>query len=67
MPHSDGRQRSSAVSFDAHAGQRCTFTLAEGFNMSFLAHNAKFTGGLGGPDGPVNSADTGDLQIAELH
>jgi hypothetical protein len=67
MPHSEGRQQSSAIAFDARAGQRCTFTLDEGFNMSFLAHNAKFTGGPGGPGGAVNSADIGDLQIAELH
>jgi hypothetical protein len=67
MPHSEGRQKSSAVVFDARAGQRCTFALRAGFNMTFLAHNAKFTGGPGGPGGEVNSADIGDMQIAELH
>jgi hypothetical protein len=67
MPHSEGMQSSTAVAFSARAGQPCTFTLDEGFNMTFLAHNAKFTGGPGGPRGPVNSADIGDLQIVELH
>ena len=67
MPHSEGKQSSTAVAFSARAGQRCTFTLDEGFNMTFLAHNAKFTGGPGGPGGPVNSADIGDLQIVQLH
>jgi hypothetical protein len=66
MPHSEARQQSTAVAFDARAGQRCSFALDEGFNMSFLAHNAKFTGGAGGSAGPVNSADTGDLQISTL-
>ena len=64
MPHSEGRQQSTAVAFDARAGQRCTFNLADGFNMSYLAHNAKFFGDTGGP---VNSADIGDLQIVALH
>ncbi|HEY2394811.1 MAG TPA: hypothetical protein VGH81_02360 [Rudaea sp.] len=67
MPHSEGTQQSTAVTFDARSGQRCTFSLGDGFNMTFLVHNAKFTGGPGGPGGPVNSADIGDLQIAKLH
>jgi hypothetical protein len=66
MPHSQGKQESTAVTFNARAGQRCTFALDEGFNMSFLAQYANYTGGQGGTRGAVNAADYGDLQIALL-
>jgi hypothetical protein len=64
MPHSEGRQQSTAVEFDARAGQRCTFTLDDGFNMSYLAHYAKFTAGDGGVHGAVNAAEIGDMHIS---
>jgi hypothetical protein len=64
MPHSEGRQQSTAVAFDARAGQRCTFTLDDGFNMSYLAHYAKFTAGDGGVHGAVNTAEIGDMHIS---
>jgi hypothetical protein len=66
MPHSDAKQRSTAVTFNARAGQRCTFTMDEGFNMSFLAQYANYSGGQGGIGGAVNAADYGDLYIAPL-
>lgn len=64
MPHSEGRQQSTAGEFDARAGQRCTFTLDDGFNMSYLAHYAKFTAGDGGVHGAVNAAEIGDMHIS---
>jgi hypothetical protein len=52
------------VAFDARAGQRCTFALDDGFNMSYLAHYAKFTAGDGGVNGAVNTAEIGDMHIS---
>jgi hypothetical protein len=66
MPHSAGLQRSIAATFTANAGARCTFELGQGFNMSFLAHNAHYTGGAGGSSGPLNEADVGALWIVPL-
>ena len=65
MPHSNGEQQSTAVTFTAHAGQQCEFSLAEGFNMSMLDHYAHYTGGEGGSSAD-NSADIADLQITPL-
>jgi len=66
MPHSIGVQRSTWGRFAAKAGASCQFTLDDGFNMSYLAHFAHYTGGVGGSDGPLNSASIGDLLIAPL-
>ena len=66
MPHSEGRQQSTHGSFAAQAGARCRFSLEDGFNMSYLRHNAHYTGGAGGDAGPLNEADIGDLLIAPL-
>lgn len=64
MPQSVGMQLSTGASFIAHAGAHCRFDLQQGFNMSFLSHNAHYTGGQGGIDGPLNEARIGDLLIA---
>jgi hypothetical protein len=64
MPHSVGQQLSTASMFTVKKGQACSFALEEGFNMSFLAHYAAYTGEQGGASGPVNAAEYGDLQIA---
>ncbi|HET9835377.1 MAG TPA: Six-hairpin glycosidase-like protein [Rhodanobacteraceae bacterium] len=66
MPHSAGMQRSTTATFTAKAGARCTFELGQGFNMSFLAHNAHYTGGAGGSSGPLNEAGVGALRIVPL-
>ena len=66
MPHSEGRQQSTYGVFDARAGQRCTFTLKPGFNMSYLSHFAHYTGGKGGIDGPLNEANIGDLWVTPM-
>ena len=66
MPHSEGRQQSTYGVFDARAGQRCTFALKPGSNMSYLSHFAHYTGGKGGIDGPLNEADVGDLWVTPM-
>ncbi|MFA4527418.1 Six-hairpin glycosidase-like protein, partial [Xanthomonas perforans] len=63
MPHSVGEQLSTQVTFDAVAGQACTFRLENGFNMSALAHFAQYNGGRGGRDGVVNAAQVSALLV----
>ncbi|MCC4619557.1 Six-hairpin glycosidase-like protein [Xanthomonas cassavae CFBP 4642] len=63
MPHSVGEQLSTQVRFDAVAGQACVFRLEDGFNMSALAHFAQYTGGRGGRDGMVNTAQVSALVV----
>ncbi len=66
MPHSIGMQASTYVLFHAHAGAGCRFTLNDGFNMSYLSHFAHYTGGAGGAEGPLNSADIDALRVARM-
>ncbi|MBD8899602.1 Six-hairpin glycosidase-like protein [Rhodanobacter sp. DHG33] len=66
MPHSVGEELSTTAQFSAAAGAHCSFALDDGFNMSYLAHNAHYTGGVGGSDGPLNHADVGALRIVPL-
>lgn len=66
MPHGAAMQRSSEVVIDVPAGSRCRFTLRDGVNMSYLSHNAHYTGGVGGIDGPLNAADIGPLHAMPL-
>ncbi|HKR76689.1 MAG TPA: Six-hairpin glycosidase-like protein [Rhodanobacter sp.] len=66
MPHSTGEQLSTTAQFSADAGARCSFALDDGFNMSYLAHNAHYTGGTGGSAGPLNEAQVGALRIVPL-
>jgi hypothetical protein len=66
MPHGAAAQRSSAVVVEVRAGAACRFTLRDGVNMSYLTHNARYTGGAGGVDGPLNSADIGTLHAVPL-
>ena len=66
MPHSVGAQRSTFGEFNTMANSRCTFALADGFNMSYLQHFAHYTGGSGGSDGALNQADVDALLIAPL-
>ena len=66
MPHSTGEQLSTTAQFSADAGARCSFALGDGFNMSYLAHNAHYTGGTGGNTGPLNEAEVGALRIVPL-
>ena len=66
MPHSTGEQQSTTAQFSADAGARCRFALEQGFNMSYLAGNAHYTGEAGGVGGPLNEADVGALRIVPL-
>jgi len=66
MPHGAAMQRSSAVVIEVPAGATCRFALRDGVNMSYLSHNAHYTGGVGGVDGPLNSADIGALHAVPL-
>jgi len=66
LPHSVGEQHSTTGLFNASAGDSCRFTLAQGFNMSYLTHFAHFTGGQGGIDGPVNEAAIGALSLVPV-
>jgi hypothetical protein len=66
MPHSVGVQRSTHGQFAAKAGATCRFSLDDGFNMSYLAHFAHYTGGAGGSDGPLNQADVHELLVAPV-
>jgi len=63
MPHSKGEQRSTEAIFTARAGQACVIALHDGFNMSDLRHFARYTGGAGGAEGPLNEARIGVLEI----
>lgn len=66
MPHGAGVQRSSPVVIETKAGTGCRVDLRDGFNMSYLSHNAHYTGGAGGIDGPLNAADIGALHVMPL-
>ena len=66
MPHSDGSQLSTTVTFKVAKPTRCRLALQQGFNMSFLSRFALYTGGQGGAQGPLNSARIFALQIHPL-
>jgi hypothetical protein len=66
MPHSVGMQPSTDVTFYASAGAHCTFSISQGFNMSFLRRFAHYTGGQGGIEGSLNEARIGDLLVTPL-
>nr|WP_242002979.1 Six-hairpin glycosidase-like protein [Vulcaniibacterium tengchongense] len=66
MPHGEGAQRSNAVVVELDAGAECRFELRDGFNMSYLRHFARYTGGRGGAEGPLNEARIGALRIVPV-
>ncbi|RAO76702.1 Six-hairpin glycosidase-like protein [Dyella jiangningensis] len=66
MPHSEGTQRATSATFEARAGSTCHVSLEQGFNMSYLRHNAHYTGGQGGAGGPLNEASVEALLVAPL-
>lgn len=66
MPHSVRVQHSTAWTFEAQAGAECRLALDDGFNMSYLDHFARYTGGAGGAAGPLNTADIEGLVIAPV-
>lgn len=54
---------SSLGSFVAKAGSRCTVSIVDGFNMSYLQHFELYTGGKGGRTGPLNQAVVHQVQL----
>lgn len=66
MPHSVRTQASTYASFEAKAGAACEFAIDDGFNMSYLANFAHFTGGEGGSSGALNQANVHELSIAPV-
>lgn len=66
LPHSDVTQESTRGRFRAGQGARCSFRLEPGFNMTYLAHFAHYTGGQGGAAGVLNPAPVDTLLITPL-
>jgi len=66
MPHGTAMQRSSNVVIEVPEAATCRFTLRDGINMSYLSHNARYTGGAGGTDGPLNDATIGALHAVPV-
>ena len=66
MPHGAAQQRSNAVVIGVPANASCRFALRDGVNMSYLSHNARYTGGAGGAGGPLNEAAIGALHAVPL-
>jgi hypothetical protein len=64
MPHSASMQRSTSATITVRAGTPCRFSLDQGFNMSYLGHNAHYTGEQGGAAGPVNDATIDALLVS---
>ncbi len=64
MPHSVGMQRSTTATFVVHAGAQCRISLDQGFNMSYLRHNAHYTSEKGGASGPLNEANVDALLVS---
>ena len=54
---------STGFFFQAGSGDACELRVADGFNMSYLAHFAHYTGGRGGASGALNRADIAAARI----
>jgi alpha-glucosidase len=48
---------STGFFFKASGDEACELRIVDGFNMSYLAHFARYTGGRGGASGALNRAD----------
>lgn len=57
---------SSRAMFRAKAGEHCTLTITDGFNMSYLQHFNLYTGGKGGRTGPLNQAVIQQAQVQPM-
>ncbi|MDP9011851.1 MAG: DUF5110 domain-containing protein [Pseudomonadota bacterium] len=60
MPHlgkASGWGSSTGFFFEVSSNDACELCIVDGFNMSYLAHFARYTGGLGGASGELNRAD----------
>jgi hypothetical protein len=54
---------STGFFFKARAKDACELRVADGFNMSYLNHFARYSGGQGGRSGALNRADIAAAQI----
>jgi hypothetical protein len=54
---------STGFFFQARSSDPCAFLVGDGFNMSYLTHFARYTGGRGGASGALNRADVAAAQI----
>jgi hypothetical protein len=54
---------STGFFFKAPANDACELRVADGFNMSYLAHFERYTGGNGGRSGALNRADIAAARI----
>jgi hypothetical protein len=69
MPHSveaNSWGLSTALIFNANANEACEVLIEDGFNMSYLTHFSRYTGGRGGASGPLNRVDIGGAQIDRI-
>lgn len=57
---------SNRAMFRAKAGEHCTLTITDGFNMSYLQHFNLYTGGKGGRTGPLNQAVIQQAQVQPM-
>jgi hypothetical protein len=72
MPQSGNWQRydiSSSIPAELKAGQNYTFRISEdeySHNMSYLAHNERYTSGDGGGDSPYNYVNIAGLELLHV-
>lgn len=57
---------SNRAMFRVKAGEHCTLTITDGFNMSYLQHFNLYTGGKGGRTGPLNQAVIQQAQVQPM-
>jgi hypothetical protein len=66
MPHSGAAgswEFSTGAFFQARGSDPCALLVGDGFNMSYLTHFARYTGGRGGAAGAFNRAEVAAAQI----
>jgi hypothetical protein len=49
--------------FETAGGVECELRVSDGFNMSYLDHFARYTGGQGGGTGALNRADIAQARV----
>jgi len=54
---------STGFFFEAGSKDACELSVGDGFNMSYLSHFARYTGGQGGMSGALNRADIAAAQV----
>ncbi|HEV7610329.1 MAG TPA: hypothetical protein VGO37_00455 [Steroidobacteraceae bacterium] len=54
---------STGFFFKASSGAGCELSIGDGFNMSYLSHFARYTGGQGGVSGALNRGEIAAAQV----